>query len=414
MLTRSLVLPVEVPGSVMLLLREYRVMVNEAIRFSLLHDVRSRGTMRPAYAQLRSDHPGTASFYAANARDDALTHLKEYRKRIRKGLAVQRPYQSRLAMRVDAAYLKLDVVAGTLSFPLRAGEHVTVPVALSQWHRAELVKGKLGACIVTPHMVILTVRSEAPVPFAPEGALGLDTNEGSLDGVEVHGDAAGFVTVPFPAVRVVQATYAQRRRRLARAKQHDRRVQRRLLRQEGRRELARVRQRLHRVSKHLIAYAQEHRLAIVLEDLTVPGGHTQSRRLNRRLSSWPRTQLHSQIQYKAEAAGVTIIKVNPRNTSKTCPVCGSVNKSRGRAGRALYTCPCGWQLDRQLNAGINVLQTAVATNHAVARVVRFQPTALAKDAVKPLYHPQDQPWTGARVEPRPTESEPMGAPLPAS
>ena len=46
---------------------------------------------------------------------------------------------------------------------------------------------------------------------------------------------------------------------------------------------------------------------------------------------------------------------------------------------------CGWSLDRQRNAGLNILRTALASDEALARVVRFQPDALRKDVVIPLY-----------------------------
>ncbi len=42
-------------------------------------------------------------------------------------------------------------------------------------------------------------------------------------------------------------------------------------------------------------------------------------------------------------------------------------------------------MDRQLNAGLNILKTALASHEALARAVRFQPGALRDDVVSPLY-----------------------------
>ena len=55
-------------------------------------------------------------------------------------------------------------------------------------------------------------------------------------------------------------------------------------------------------------------------------------------------------------------------------------------------------MDRQINAGMNILKTALASNEALARAVRFQPGALRHDVVNPLY---DLPalLAGAREEP---------------
>src|SRR5207247_7077537 len=115
------------------------------------------------------------------------------------------------------------------------------------------------------------LRKEAPKPYEPRGAIALDTNEDSLDGVRASGDSARLMRVPFDGVRRVQQVHFERRRKLARKKANDRRVARRLLDREGRRERRRVRQRLHRVSKGLVRLATRVQSAIVLEDLTLHG-----------------------------------------------------------------------------------------------------------------------------------------------
>src|SRR5439155_5062243 len=118
--------------------------------------------------------------------------------------------------------------------------------------------------------------------------------------------------LPFHGVRRIQETHFRRRRRLARKKARDRRVMRAFLNREGRRERNRIRQRLHVLSKRLVQAADSRRAAIVLEDLTLHGAGGRSRKMNRRLSSWPRGEIHRQIEYKAALVGVPIIKVNPQ------------------------------------------------------------------------------------------------------
>ncbi len=117
--------------------------------------------------------------------------------------------------------------------------------------------------------------------------------------------------------------------------------------------------------------------------------------MNRRLSSWPRREIHRQIEYKAALEGVPVIKVDPRYTSKTCPACGV--RRRDRVGR-VFTCEkCGWSMDRQHNAALNILKTALASNEDLARAVRFQPGALRDDVVIPQYDLQATSG-GAREE----------------
>ncbi|MEK6988411.1 MAG: transposase, partial [Candidatus Thermoplasmatota archaeon] len=254
---------------------------------------------------------------------------------------------------------------------------------------------------VVPGKVIVVVRKEAPKAYEPEAAIALDTNEDSLDGVMAAADEARLLSVSLGGVRRVQATHFRRRRRLARKKANDRRVRRRLLGREGRHERNRVKQRLNLVSKRLVQAAKEVRAAIVLEDLTLHGAGGRSRRMNRRLSSWPRREIHRQIEYKAALEGVPVIKVNPAYTSKTCPACGA--RRRDRVGEDFVCEMCDWEMDRQHNAGLNILKTALASNEALARAVRFQPGALRDDVVIPLC---DLPvmLASAREEPSGVES----------
>jgi putative transposase len=167
-----------------------------------------------------------------------------------------------------------------------------------------------------------------------------------------------------------------------------------------------VTQRLHKISKALVAAANARRAAIVLEDLTLHGAGGRSHRMNRRLSSWPRSEIHRQIEYKAALEGVPLIKVNPQWTSKTCPVCGA--RRRDRVGQDFVCDVCDWEMDRQHNAALNILKTALASHEALARAVRLRPAALRDDAMSPLYDPS-RGGRGAREEPSGVECVPWVA-----
>jgi len=299
----------------------------------------------------------------------------------------------------------LDRETGRIRIPIRGTEGVQLHLPLAEWHRSILGDPSwgLGSLTVVSGKIIVVLRKEAPKPYEPRGTIALDTNEDSLDGVQSSGDSAGLLRVPFEGVRRIQEIHYRRRQKIARKKAaHDRRVARRLLNREGRRERHRVRHRLHRVSKGLVRLATEAQAAIVLEDLTLHGAGGRSRRMNRRLSSWPRREIHRQIEYKAALEGVPIIKVNPAWTSKTCPVCGA--RRRDRVGKVFVCLMCDWEMDRQINAGLNILKTALASNEALARAVRFQPGALRDDVVSPLYDLLRE-GGGAREEPSGVESQ---------
>ena len=396
---RSLSFPMgSVPAPLRWLLGEFRLIVNRSIRIALREDIRSRFRLsRAAYACLSAEHD-VYKQYIPCAFEVAVAALKVYRRRVRKGKRTSVPYIRRLLLKAENQSYRLDRATGRLRIPIRRGERVEFDLRLSEWHRSILADPSwgLGSLTITPDIIVLAVRKSGPDPYEPEAAIALDTNEDSLDGVAVRGGVSALVTVPFPEVRVVQATHFRRRRRLARKKVHDRRLQRRLLDREGRRERNRVRQRLHVVSKGLVQVAKSARSAIVLEELTLHGAGGRSRKMNRRLASWPRGEIHRQIEYKAALAGVPIIKVNPAWTSKTCPVCGA--RRRDRVGKEFVCLMCDWEMDRQINAGLNILKSALASNEALARAVRFQPGALRDDVVIPLYDLSAMP-SGAREEP---------------
>ncbi len=388
----------DLPPSLLGLLAEFRLIVNQSIRIALREDIRSRVRLtRAAYRELSDEHD-VYKQYIPSAFEVSLAVLKVYRRRVRKGKRTAVPFMRRLLLKAENQSYRLDRTSGRLRIPIRRGMHVDLDLPLSEWHRTFLLDPSwgLGSLTVTPERIIVAVRKATPEPYSPRAAIALDTNEDSLDGIEAIGETSRLVTLPFGGVRQVQATHFRRRRHLARKKEHDRRVRRRLLACEGTRERNRVVQRLHWVSKALVAAAKAKRSAIVLEDFTLHGAGGRSRRMNRRLSSWPRREIHRQIEYKAALAGVPVIKVNPAWTSKTCPVCGA--RRRDRVGTVFVCLMCDWEMDRQINAGMNILKTAIASNEALARAVRFQPGALRHDAMSSLYDLSALPAV-AREEP---------------
>jgi len=120
------------------------------------------------------------------------------------------------------------------------------------------------------------------------------------------------------------------------------------------------------------------RTSIVLEDLTGIRPN-RSKAFNRRISVWPRRKLHRIIEYKAAWRGIPVITVNPRYSSRRCPVCGKIQQSRKGTE---FVCGCGWHIDRHINASINLLKTA-APGWA-AGGLRFGPGASQHDAVMAL------------------------------
>ncbi|MCJ7464955.1 MAG: zinc ribbon domain-containing protein [Thermoplasmata archaeon] len=385
----------DLPTEAKFLLEDFRLAVNNAIRAGLQARVTSRNALNKlVYKDFREQHPRMYAKHLVSAFEVAGSVLKNHRKRVRKDVTCRTPFVKRLMMKAENQAYKLDRGSGIMDLPIMAGCHVELRLVVSQYHRKYLddMTLSLGSLTVLPDRVIVAFRKDAPKQFVPESALSLDTNERSLDGLFVEGDVAKAVKADFPEIAIIQQRHHDRRKRLQKKKTHDRRTSRNLCRREGTREHHRVEYRLHQVADSVLKFAEERRSAIVLEDLK-GFKSKRSKELNRRLSMWPRRKLHQIIEYKAQWRGIPVVKVNPRNSSRTCPVCGRIQYSRMGTE---FVCNCGWHLDRHITASMNLLQTAISKG--MAGGLRFDPGAFQHDVMMILY----EPAMAARSEPNGT------------
>jgi putative transposase len=312
----------DLPTEAMFLLEDFRLAVNSSIRAGLQARVTSRNALvKIAYKDFRLEHSRMYSQHLVSAFEVACGVLKNHRRRVRKGVTGRIPFVKRLMMKAENQAYKLDRKSGIIDLPIRAGCHIVLRLIVSQYHRKYLddMTLSLGSLTVLPDRVMVAFRKDAPKPYAPNTVISLDTNERSLDGVFVEGDVANAVKADFPEVAIIQQRHHDRRKRLQKEKAHDRRISKELCRREGTREHHRIDYMLHQVANSVLKFAEERRSAIVLEDLTGMRPK-RSKELNRRLSIWPRRRLHQIIEYKAQWKGIPVVKVDPRNSSRTCPI----------------------------------------------------------------------------------------------
>jgi putative transposase len=126
-------------------------------------------------------------------------------------------------------------------------------------------------------------------------------------------------------------------------------------RPEAKRKVARIHEKVknqrddfqHKVSKKLV----EKYDTIFVEDLKVKN-MVSYRNLNRAIRDCAWSKLIDKIVYKAERADKQLIKVDPRNTSKMCSSCGKI-VPKDLSDR-IHICECGLEMDRDLNAAINI------------------------------------------------------------
>ncbi|MBD3254083.1 MAG: IS200/IS605 family element transposase accessory protein TnpB [Candidatus Lokiarchaeota archaeon] len=113
---------------------------------------------------------------------------------------------------------------------------------------------------------------------------------------------------------------------------------------------------LHVVANEIVAYASQFEKPIIafedLTDLRKNFGKTKkSKMLNRRMNSLPFRKLQTYVEYKALREGIKTAYVDPKHTSQECHRCGKRNKIKFAR---TYTCSCGLNYDRDLNASVNI------------------------------------------------------------
>jgi putative transposase len=89
---------------------------------------------------------------------------------------------------------------------------------------------------------------------------------------------------------------------------------------------------------------------------------SHSRENKRRLHSWSFAQLYSFIEYKAQARGIRVVKIDPRHTSQTCSKCGYQARDNRRLQSVFHCRSCGYQLNADLNASLNIREKYSASH----------------------------------------------------
>jgi len=386
---------IELPDKLVWLMKAFRLMVNEAVRAGLQLGITSRYAIRKAvYRGFRKDYD-VYSQYIPSACEVAGAILKNHRRRLRQGKKSKTPFVKRLCLKCENQTYRLDRETGLLDLPIRAREHITIQLNISPYHRKYLKDEKLslGSLTICPDRIIVAFRKDRPLKAPVETVMAFDTNERSMDGIFVSNDDEPLpLRYDTSEVPIIQERHQKRRLRLQQKKAHDRRTMKYLCGREGKREHDRIDDRQRKVALRIVSIAKVRNSVIVLEDLTGMRKKSWSKDLNRRLSSWPRRQLHKFICEYADWLGVTIIFVNPWNTSNDCPICGRRNANSRKDG--MFRCECGWECDQHLNASLNIYLKAIASSEEVARAVTGRPDASWHDL---MMSPYDL-FTGARTE----------------
>ncbi|WP_164992286.1 RNA-guided endonuclease TnpB family protein [Streptomyces sp. L2] len=200
--------------------------------------------------------------------------------------------------------------------------------------------------------VIATIDIPEPTVIKPDGFLGVD-----LGIVNIATTSDGQIMSSRQINR-----YRQRKRDL-RGKLQKKRTKSaaRVLKRQRRKEARYATQRNHIIAKKLVATAERTSRGIGLEDLTGIRQRVTARKDQRaRLHSWAFAQLDAFVEYKAKRAGVAVVHVDPRDTSRQCSECWHTHRTN-RVDQARFACrSCGIVLHADYNGSRNIAHRADA------------------------------------------------------
>jgi len=300
------------------------------------------------------------------ARDKAVEILKDFNEKKRKHKVItEKPKLKRTSIRFDERCFSFAKTTNKLTpywltLNLNRKKKVALPIVFGKKQQKfieEALEGKWKFCIVEmvkkdglwyAHFVL---KKAIELIDEPETIIGIDLGEWN---------AATAIAIskknPKPTkgkfwsgakIREIRGKYAHITRNLQRRKRVD--LVKRICRKESRI----INQYLHTIANEIVAYAKQfEKPVIAMEDLSgITERINYSKKLNKRLHTWSFRKLQAYIGYKANLAGIPVLYVNSRGTSKRCHKCGHVAQVNGRE----FRCPnCGLVYNRDLNSAINI------------------------------------------------------------
>ncbi|GIO38124.1 transposase [Paenibacillus sp. SSG-1] len=215
---------------------------------------------------------------------------------------------------------------------------IDVPMIISAYHKGVLqgrrVRGQADLILQDGSFyLLLVVDLPDGTPFEPEGVIGVDLG---IANIAVDSTSEVFSGSKVNSIR------ARHRRLRKKLQAKGTKSAKRLLKKRRRKEQRFVRDINHCISKKIVEKAKGTRSMIALEDLKGIRERTEKtvkKAQRAKHSSWAFYQLRQFIEYKARLAGVPVVLVDPRNTSRTCPECGLIDK-KNRATRDTFHCQC--------------------------------------------------------------------------
>jgi len=265
-------------------------------------------------------------------------------------------YDDRILSWKGLDYASLLTLKGRIKVPIIIGEY--------QKGRMDRIRGQADLLLRNGAFYLsATIDTPEPVPFEAKDWIGVDLG---IKNIATDSDGVLYSGSQLNSLRHRNA------RLRAKLQKKDTKSAKRLLKKRSGKEARFARNINHTISKGLVAKAKDTERGIVLEDLMGIRDRITVRKTQRRTQhSWAFNQLRRFVEYKAKLAGVPLKFVDPMNTSRTCPNCGTIDKNN-RNGEEFICVVCGFAGHADHIAAENIRRAVVGQPYAGDHLIHLQ------------------------------------------
>jgi putative transposase len=329
------------------LMKDFRKMVNEAIRLALTENLTARFAINKRTYHLFAIYPYISNF-RITAANVACGIVSNYRKSLRKNKGIKKPYALQEFAKSFGESIKIQ--GNNLRISITPKNFVYIPLSP---HTLAVISGFTVRSVTLTACTMSLAFSKETVVTEPTGLIGLDRNLDNVTTANLNGKTTVY---DLSKATEIKHRYREVKRHFRR---NDARIKKQIFGKYGKLQRDRVNQILHQTSKVIVEDAKASNSGIVMENLTgirrlYRKGNGQGKDYRARLNGWSFYELQRQIDYKALWAGVKVIYVHAAKTSSRCAICGS--KISECTQRKVWCGNCMRLLDRDENAALNIVK----------------------------------------------------------
>jgi len=349
----------------------YKQIVAELVEFGFSHNVKTfTGLKKHMYRILREKYPNLPSHYIHTACQDASTRIESFMELKRRGRAyTEKPVVKKISIWLDdhlwrpVGYTAIRVVTHRGWIVIELQPHKLFwKYVNSGWRLRTQPKLKLDHR--ERRVYVYFVFEKEVEEYNPGGWIAVDVNENNVT-VLVDGKVCKFVTL----LRKVVEKYYEHRMRLQKNLAIEVNGKRYPLYTLWKRKMSELRERdrksdwRRKIASIIVKTAKELGYGVVVEKLP---RRVQENMINGVKDPVLRHRIYqsafrgmvSSIKGVAEKCGVSVVEVDPKYTSQTCPICGYRPMTRS-AGRVMVCPKCGFSHDRDVVACMNLFKRLV-------------------------------------------------------